>query len=655
MIKQQPSCAVAAFTAIVAVVYIVSECLVRRSQVPATPKLVGRRLSTEEGGDKESLRDKSTCEALQEEEKGEDAISPEEPFHATRSSGPQGRRRARAKPRRRRHRGKTLATLRILEQLLARDAEQTEKVDPEEPASRGSPSKVSPGSSTSTPENEGDSEEEWKGPGKPDHLLELFMERAKRTAEPMKKQEQVGAAVQPSSRAETISLAAPVDTLQPGSPPPPKRSRGGDSEGVLAASQRMAVAPRAPMEQHGTSARDTSPGKKYPVAPMVVDELSLDRSLVPHRPDWMVGTSSDISSEDELFATEFLDAYLSELLETEASGSLADWMLEPSQGIPSDLFLEAEAEIRMASESSKGGDSGSLMDAPAPSEPSEVYDFPLRDIRGSSRGNSLSKQRNVVALGSLFRGVSAEANQGPSPAEAESAFAASLHPTSSVPTGDAFEEHPFYKLPEQFAGTYSPSRYLAHQIAWRTEGSLPRVLSRVRQTLAKPALNPLEVAELLTSGETLIHYASKYLGRPLESAWSAQLARPLAMRFLVANYLWCIRHVVGAQRATDFWLPTIMEKLLASPQRWKYKDGIDEKGRSQKNLLVQGFVDALTAFRSGTRPGAEQIVWLMRQIFCSPSGMSDFRGPEWDGWREADDDFVKSQQASEQGRNDGGT
>ncbi|KAL8441556.1 hypothetical protein Emag_007068 [Eimeria magna] len=472
----RPACllqVVATFAAIVAVVFLVSECLVWRIQVPATSKLVGRRLASGEGdGDDEGLTEENICKALEEAEKEGDAASSVETPHVTRSVASRGGRRPRHS-RRRGPRGKTLATLRILEKFV-RDEKQTDSGDFEEPVSRGSPLKASSGASSSTPEDDDGSEEDWKGPGKPDHLLEMFMERARKGAAATRRQEAVSAA---SSDAPIIPSAASADAQHLRSLPPRKRPRGGSFEGELADALQKSMHPESSTEQQKTLAKRAILGKGPFIAAEVVEGHSSGGPSMIHRPsEFLEGETAGLSSgtlDDEVDAEQFLDAYLFELLDAEAPDLLADWILEPSQGIPLELFREsfeeeADAESRAPFGSSERQDTMLMMDSSAPLESS--------DAAGSSRQGT---------------GGSSSSN---------------------------------------FATTDKPS-----------------------------------------------------------SSWSIASQMPLNHR------------LEAYQRGQD---------------------------------------------RSDIRPGAEQTIWLMRQIFSPPLGVNGFQGAEWNGWREADRDFLKSRQAS---------
>ncbi|KAL8269282.1 hypothetical protein Esti_006796 [Eimeria stiedai] len=653
---------VAAFAAIVAVVFLVSECLVWRIRVPATSKLVRRRLASGKGdANKGSPREESICEDLKDADEGADGASFDESLRVTHSVASQGGRRARAQPRSERARGKTLATLRILKGLFAK-VEEHEEQKPEEAVSHGSSPKDSPGASSSAPEDEEDVEEDRKGPGKPDYLLEMFMEHARRGATAIKRQKAHAEALQPSSRATIIPSATPAGAQHLESPPPLKRHRGSNSEGVLVAALQKAMHPEGLTERKGTLARMTTLGKDSLIAAEVVEEHSSSGGSISQRLDEILvgqtGPCSDVPGEDDAEAAQFLDAYLEEVLEVESSSLLADWILQPSAGIP---FAEAEAhgESYTASKSLKEGDLMPLMDSPAPLQSSDAavdpsLFWPIHtqvNVRERT-GKKSTNQRNADASGSPSRGVSTwSGKQGPSSAGPAFASSAPLYSISLDATVDAYQAHPWCKLPETPPGRYPIPEYITYRGGWGGEATFAQALELARRTLAKPVLNESDVVGLWTSGAALIRYASRYLCHPLESKWSAQLVKPLASRFLCAYYLLGISRVLGPEWGAQMWWPTLMGKLLANPNRWRYIGGIPGSN-SKKNILVQSFLDAFAAFRSGLCPEARHIVWVMRQIFCSPSIMTEFQSAEWDGWREADEDFVRSQQASEQRNSD---
>ncbi|KAL8434492.1 hypothetical protein ACSSS7_003138 [Eimeria intestinalis] len=98
--------------------------------------------------------------------------------------------------------------------------------------------------------------------------------------------------------------------------------------------------------------------------------------------------------------------------------------------------------------------------------------------------------------------------------------------------------------------------------------------------------------------------------------------------------------IVGPSMRHEEWWESFTQTLLMPPEKWKPKD----KAKTQRRgipALTKKVVEAMAILRTGQRVPAHLIVQIMQKLLCSETVRQEFRGLEWDGWRQADREFSR--------------
>ncbi|KAL8430655.1 hypothetical protein ACSSS7_005790 [Eimeria intestinalis] len=131
------------------------------------------------------------------------------------------------------------------------------------------------------------------------------------------------------------------------------------------------------------------------------------------------------------------------------------------------------------------------------------------------------------------------------------------------------------------------------------------------------------------------------LGQPLTSTSLFHFAHGTALRFLLADTLWCASQVLGDSFKRDSWWGPLMAKMLAISNPWPPEKSKRMRQGRAKLELVQAVTQVLDIYRAGQRPGPDEVVQIKRMIFCAADRLTAFEQSLWDPWREADELFRK--------------
>ncbi|KAL8447596.1 hypothetical protein Emed_004277 [Eimeria media] len=277
---------------------------------------------------------------------------------------------------------------------------------------------------------------------------------------------------------------------------------------------------------------------------------------------------------------EELGAYITEALEAKDDSLLQEWMLEPDAPMP-------------------------------PSPPSEAPQG--EDKEESSQGSAVTQE-----------GHEGEAQTSP----------------SSLPVdGPEYDHHPFYHLPDVPASVLQELRikysYRTHLARYDFYGQL----NAARRLLAKPSLDLVEAEELLGCANSLRAHASSRLRNALSGVSSFHFAHALALRFLIADTLWCACAVLGdIVKEGDWWQP-LMELMLAIDETWSLEKFKRQRDADEKIKLVKTIMRVMAIYKAGQRPSAKDVVQIKQMIFCGEDVLVAFQQSLWNPWRQADRSF----------------
>lgn len=149
--------------------------------------------------------------------------------------------------------------------------------------------------------------------------------------------------------------------------------------------------------------------------------------------------------------------------------------------------------------------------------------------------------------------------------------------------------------------------------------------------LRRPELNSQELEHLFYASYYIIGYAMQHAKKDLSGLLPHLMVDQACRNFLVADFLWAVKNILGDAINPELWWNTAMQKLQISVEHLKgakfYCSPYD------KTELVIRVARALESFAAGKRPSAPETVQIKRAIFETPCASRTFRNSAFDPWR----------------------
>lgn len=209
----------------------------------------------------------------------------------------------------------------------------------------------------------------------------------------------------------------------------------------------------------------------------------------------------------------------------------------------------------------------------------------------------------------------------------------SRHPPTGGPLDEMqYAQHAFYRLPVVIETL--PTGFFDWQttICNASRKRLSQVLLPVRWLLLKPTLARAELQHLRVLACDLIRSVVSMGRFKRKKIRTCHIQESLARRFLIADALWSICHVVGPPMEMARWWDWLMDRLLDLPELTMSS----RFNRNSRDVFVTKLLSALSVYRAGRRPSARAVVLLKRSTFCKKNSPLLFRRREYDMWREDD-------------------
>lgn len=320
---------------------------------------------------------------------------------------------------------------------------------------------------------------------------------------------------------------------------------------------------------------------------LTLDSLLLDLDALPEQSSFRLSDESIPELLDERL--EFL---IAEALEAEEGALLEPWILDPEAPVPASS----------ASGTSHAGDE----------EESSNDSAATQEEHGGEAGGSSTSD--------------APAGVGQTPL------------TSPPLSQQDYANHPFYHLPSVAPSVLQGLRGLIisqHRLAGNDFYAL---LNLARALLAKQSLTLPEAEQLHICAQVLRNHARSRLMNPLTGISPFHFAHALALRFLLADTLWCACDVLGESLHKDSWWRPLMEGMLAISNSWSLEK-LKRQRSAHRVRLVQMILGVVNVYKAGQRPSSKDVVRIKQTIFCGERLLTIFKQKVWDPWREADASF----------------
>ncbi|KAL8431262.1 hypothetical protein ACSSS7_005410 [Eimeria intestinalis] len=224
--------------------------------------------------------------------------------------------------------------------------------------------------------------------------------------------------------------------------------------------------------------------------------------------------------------------------------------------------------------------------------------------------------------------VSPSGDEGVLPSSAEAPVAASGQP------GDGGTLHPWLHVPALEPGVrtrpFSPQR-MASSATYHRQADL---LNNVRKLLLQPMLNQADASGLLTYAECLVAHALRKMTAPVTSRRPTDAAEGLARRFLLFHVLHLTSKALHQAWSHEQWWKDLANAI---PTNCPYRSRQPLTSASERSVrLASELSAALKLYKSGSAPRDEEVVAIMRKIFCSDESPHHFKRSAWDPWRDDD-------------------
>ena len=205
-------------------------------------------------------------------------------------------------------------------------------------------------------------------------------------------------------------------------------------------------------------------------------------------------------------------------------------------------------------------------------------------------------------------------------------------PTMSVPRGDSYFHHVYFRLPLLYPQIVLRQFCAAAAFSLHSVPSDPApLLEQARRILRRPLINPESLEVLTTITEKLVSHAIVYQSMPVTHCTLLRALGALGVRFMILDAVLCVITLTGEQ------LPSAWFQHFASlvpddtPPRPR-KTPSNKQTRFRLELL-DALSRALRTLKEGKRPCAREIVMLKKMLFCSPLSHRHFLSAPYDGWR----------------------
>ncbi|KAL8448552.1 hypothetical protein Emed_003732 [Eimeria media] len=163
----------------------------------------------------------------------------------------------------------------------------------------------------------------------------------------------------------------------------------------------------------------------------------------------------------------------------------------------------------------------------------------------------------------------------------------------------------------------------------------------MRELLRKPVIDQNDAKGLVMYAEFLVSNALHTMRSPVKSRRPADVAEGLARRFLVFHMLHLTSKALKQPWQQQAWWT---ELANAIPTECPYTPGTPRMMTTSEEsvTLALQLSAAIDLYKNGSAPEDDDLVFLLRKIFCSMHSPYHLRKKVWDPWREEDSKFLSS-------------
>ncbi|KAL8448555.1 hypothetical protein Emed_003735 [Eimeria media] len=207
---------------------------------------------------------------------------------------------------------------------------------------------------------------------------------------------------------------------------------------------------------------------------------------------------------------------------------------------------------------------------------------------------------------------------------------------SSVPSGADTTVHPWVRVPPLKPGV-KPMQFRAHRIPTVVPrpSNVPS-LTRMRELLLRSALGQQEADSLVLQAELLANHAFYHLTGPLSPTRIVDNVVALGRRLMTFRTLYLASRAVQQPWPLQQWWRDLANAIPTECPFMPGDPGMNGRSEDSAALAVR-LSAALELYKNGNAPSDDELIFLMRQLFCSKRAPRELRRKTWDPWRKDDD------------------
>ncbi|KAL8448384.1 hypothetical protein Emed_003914 [Eimeria media] len=207
---------------------------------------------------------------------------------------------------------------------------------------------------------------------------------------------------------------------------------------------------------------------------------------------------------------------------------------------------------------------------------------------------------------------------------------------SSAPSGDDTTVHPWLRVPDFTPGVgemeFRPDS-LGSSLAYYIHGPL---MVKIRELLIQAKLDCRSANRLVVYSEFLANHAYQRMRGPVSSRRPTDAAEALGRRFMIFFLLHSASKALRQPWPQQQWWRDLASGIPSKCPFTPGGKGLNSASKASVALAEQ-LSAAIELYKSGSAPDDNEIVEIMRKLFCSPVSPHHFKAELWDPWRRDDD------------------
>ncbi|KAL8453360.1 hypothetical protein Emag_001915 [Eimeria magna] len=163
-----------------------------------------------------------------------------------------------------------------------------------------------------------------------------------------------------------------------------------------------------------------------------------------------------------------------------------------------------------------------------------------------------------------------------------------------------------------------------------------RIMAKMRELLVQPELDREMAIRLLVNSEALVNHAFHKMRAPVSSRRPTDTAESLGRRFMMFHLLHLASKALQQPWPQQQWWTDLASAIPTACPFAPGGEGLISSSEASVALAVQ-LSAALELYKIGSAPDNDEVVDIMRKLFCSRESPHHFKTALWDPWRRDDD------------------